>query len=648
MNKIELIKQKTAELLQYCHEYYTMDSPSISDLEYDRKFDELKQLEDEANFWLANSPTRQVQGQVLDGFAKVAHSKPMLSAAKTKDVDEIKKFVEDKDFYCSYKLDGLSLVCVWEDGKFKQAVTRGTGLIGEDCTEQAKMIGNLPMTIPYKGRLELRGECVISWDNFNKINETLEQPYSHPRNLTAGSLRNLDTNVTKSRNLSYMVFECVSDLNDVDGLMDSKELELRWLDSIGFETVGRCVGSVDDCVEGMQPEWYQYPVDGLIFEYNNKTYSKSLGANSHSENCRMAMKWSDDLYETTIRDIDWTMGKTGTLTPTAIFDVIEIDGADVGRASLHNLSIMEQLNIRRDCTARVYKANMIVPQVYSTDDNGIDDFVIPHICPICNGQTEVVVSDVFGTKVLMCTNPNCSGKLLGKLSHFVSRKAMNIDGMSTMILNFLINKGWVNSFQDLYHLTNYKEEWIKCDGFGTKSVDNLLEAIENSRKVKLEAFISALSIPGIGTSAAKTISSYFGGDFYAFIRAFEDGFDWTILDDFGIITAQNINDYLAENKAKVVDLATEMEFIVEEKKEVKDNPFMGKSICCTGKLVHFTRDSINAKIVELGAKVASGVSAKTDILITNTPDSGSSKNVNAKKYGTKIITEQQFLEMIGE
>ena len=357
---INKIKELTAELLHHCHLYYDLDAPTISDAEYDKMFDELFKLENEANFWLANSPIRKVQGQVLDGFQKVTHSKPMLSAAKTKDIDEIKKFLGDNVFYCSYKLDGLTLVCIYEGGKFKQAITRGTGLIGEDVTEQAKMIGNLPMTIPYDGYLELRGECVVSWDNFHKINENLTEPYSHPRNLAAGSLRNLDTNITKQRNLSYIVFECVSDL------MDSKWLELQYLKKLGFEVVNASTGTVDECVEAMQPEYYVYPVDGLIFEFENKPYSKSLPSTGHHEGCRMALKWADSTYETTLRDVVWDVGRSGVISPVAVFDEVDLDGALTTRATLHNLSIIKGLELGIGDTITVYRSNMVIPKI---DDN---------------------------------------------------------------------------------------------------------------------------------------------------------------------------------------------------------------------------------------------------------------------------------------
>ena len=643
MNKIKLIKELTAELLHHCHLYYDLDAPEISDTEYDRKYDTLKLLEDQSRFWLANSPTRKVQGQVLDGFQKVTHSKPMLSAAKTKDVDEIKKFLGNNVFYCSYKLDGLTLVCIYEGGKFKQAITRGTGLVGEDVTEQAKMIGNLPMTIPYDGYLELRGECVVSWDNFYKINEGLKEPYSHPRNLAAGSLRNLDTNITKQRKLSYVVFECVAASNDERGLTDSKWLELQLLEKMGFEVVGACTGNVDDCVEAMQPEFYEYPVDGLIFEFENKPYSKSLPSTGHHEGCRMALKWADSTYETVLRDVIWDVGRSGVISPVAVFDEVDLDGALTTKATLHNLSIIESLELGIGDTITVYRSNMVIPKI---DDNltRSNTLVIPDTCPCCNCEVEIKYTD--NSKFLICTNPNCSAKLLAGFTHFVCRNCANIDGLSEKTLEQLISAGFLHTYRDIYHLSEHRDELTLLEGLGEKSVSTLMKSILKSRNIKLENFINALGIPGIGLSAAKTIANYFNGDFEEFICAYEDDFNWTTLDDFGTVMTNNLNEYLKANYDDVMILAGEFDFIKYSKAEVKENPFNGKTLCVTGKLNTFTRDSINAKITELGAKAAGSVSSKTDYLITN-EQSGSSKYKKAVELNIPIITEEEFLRMIG-
>ena len=639
MNKIERIKELTAKLLQYCHEYYVLDNPTISDAAYDKKYSELEQLENEANFWLANSPTRTVQGSVLEGFTKVEHTKPMLSAAKTKDINEIKKFIGCNDFYCSYKLDGLTLVVRYKNGQFVQAVTRGTGTIGEDVTEQAKMIKNLPMTIPYNEDLELRGECVVSWDSFNKINENLEDKYSHPRNLAAGSLRNLDTNVTRDRNLEYVVFECVNGIND-----DNKLVQLEVLMDMGFDVVECCLASAEKCVENMKPENYKYPVDGLIFEMLSNIASKATQTTSHHEGCRMALKWADNVYETTLLDVEWNPTRSGLIAPTAIFEPVDLDGAITERATLHNLAIIKQLELGIGDTITLYRSNMVVPKIDGnlTKSNTLE---IPSKCPCCGADT--VIKDTDNSQVLMCVNPDCTAKKIAKFTHFVDRKCMNIDGLSEATLEKLINLRYINSFKDIYALSNHRDQLIKLDGFGQKSVEKLLLAIEKSRNIKLENFIAALGIEGIGLSASKTIAKHCNHDVYALFDADDQSFDWTQLDDIGPTMAKNINEFFDNNFRDVFELAKEMNFIKPEPTIVGANPFNGKSLCVTGKLNHHTRDSINEKIASLGAKAVGSVSKKCDYLITNEA-SGSSKYKKAVELGIPIITEDEFLNMIKE
>lgn len=645
MNKIETIKNLTAKLLQYCDEYYNLDRPTISDTEYDKKFDELKSLEDETGFWLANSPTRKVQGQVLDCFTKVKHSKPMLSAAKTKDINEIKKFIGDQPFYCSYKLDGLTLVVRYENGEFVQAVTRGNGEIGEDVTAQARMITNLPMHIDYNDKLELRGECVISWKNFHKINESLDEPYSHPRNLAAGSLRQLDTNITKQRNLSYVVFECVSDLYDNHTLFDSKLDELGYLDCLGFETVGRCTGNIDDCIEGMQPEWYQYPCDGLIFEMCMKSYSKTLPVTAHHEGCRMALKWADEMYETTLRDVEWNPTRSGLIAPVAIFDEIDLDGALTTRATLHNLSIIEQLELGIGDTITVYRSNMVIPKVYDNLTRS-NTLTIPTTCPCCGEPTEIKYTD--NSKVLMCTNLNCAAKKLAQFTHFVSRKAMSIDGLSEKTLELLISHGFLHNYKDIYRLKEHKNEITQLPGMGVKSVDKLLDSIEKSRAVTLDRFITALGIPNIGSSAAKAISKQFNGDHYDFVQALANGYDFSQIDDFGEITNKSIHDWWNSKDPMVELLPVEMNFIVENDVGSSSN-LDGKSFCITGSLTHYpNRDALVKAIEDNGGKYVSGVSKKTDYLINNDTTSTSGKNKKAIELDIPIISENDFLKMLSE
>lgn len=646
MQDVERIKYLTDELLKHCHNYYDLDSPTISDAEYDKLYDELFELENRTNFWLANSPTRKVQGSVLDCFVKVEHSKPMLSAAKTKSTDDIKKFVGNNAFYCSYKLDGLSMVIRYKNGDFVQAISRGTGIIGEDITEQAKMIGNIPMHIPYTNDLELRGECVVSWNSFNQINENLENKYSHPRNLAAGSIRNLNTNITKERNLSYVVFECVSDLYDEDTLFDSKWDELGYLDYLGFETVERCHGTIEECVEDMKPDSYKYPVDGLIFEFCMKDYSKSLASTSHHEGCRMALKWADTTYETTLLDVEWNTTRTGMISPVAVFTPVDLDGAITTRATLHNLSIIKELELGIGDTITVYRSNMVIPKI---DDNltRSDTLIIPKKCPVCGEVTEIKQDN--DSEVLICTNPDCRGKLLGKLTHFVSKNAMDIQGLSEATLKKLVELRWLDSFVDIYNLKKYKYDMMKyLDGFGEKSTKKLLDAIEESRNTTLDRFINALGIPMIGKSASKTISKYCDGDYDKFYDLAEHGFDWTQLEDFGETMCKNLNEYLDKHFGNIDDLAGKMNF-VRTNMYSSNVSLSDKTFVITGSLNTFTnRDAAKEWIEAHGGKVSGSVSTKTSFLVNNNLTSTSGKNKKAIELGIKIITEDELRNMVGE
>lgn len=638
MEKIQRIKELTEKLLQHCRNYYVLDNPTISDAEYDRMYDELEQLENESNFYLANSPTRKVQGAVLDCFQKIEHSKPMLSAAKTKDINEIGKFLGHNHWYCSYKLDGLTLVVIYEDGKFKRAITRGTGFVGEDVTEQAKMIGNLPMSINYKKRLELRGECVISWSNFNKINATLPEPYSHPRNLAAGSLRQLDTNITKERNLSYVVFECVSDLYDEDYLFDSKWDELNYLHYLGFEVVSCDIGDTpSDCVEFMVPESYEYPVDGLIFEICLKSVSKSMESTSHHEGCRMALKWADDIYETTLQDVVWQTTRTGLISPVAVFDEVDLGGALTTRATLHNVSIIEGLELGIGDTITVYRSNMVIPKI---DDNltRSNTYQIPDKCPCCGH--DAIIKDTDNSKVLMCTNPECSAKKIARFTHFVSRKCMNIENLSEKTLELLISHGFVHNFKDIYHLSDVPEQLMHLDGLGKKSVEKLLKSIEDSRNVTLDKFICALGIDGIGSSASKTIAARFGGDYHEFSARCED-FDFTELDDFGYTMHDNIHTYLYNHISEMRELAKEMNFIAQETSN--DNSLEGLKFCITGSFSR-SRDELKNLLEDKGAKFVSSVSKNLDILFCG--EKAGSKLTKAQQLGVRVANEEELMKML--
>lgn len=633
MNKIDRIKELTEELLYHCHLYYDLDAPVLSDAEFDKMYNELECLENETNFYLANSPTHKVQGSVLDCFTKVEHSKPMLSAAKTKDINEIKKFIGNRQFYCSYKLDGLTLVVRYKNGEFVQAVTRGTGIIGEDVTEQAKMISNLPMCIPYYGDLELRGECVVSWKQFRKININLDTPYSHPRNLAAGSLRNLNPNITRSRNLEYVVFECVKGIDE-----DNKIGRLDKIDKMGFEVVDWCVSDVERCIEAMTIDKYRYPVDGLIFEFVSNSYSKSLDSTSHHEGCRMALKWADATYETTLLDVEWNPTRTGLISPVAVFEEVDLDGALTTRATLHNLSIIKQLELGIGDTITVYRSNMVIPKI---DDNltRSNTLTIPKRCPCCGAKT--VIKDTDNSQVLMCPNPNCSAKKIAQFTHFVSRNCMNIDGLSEKTLETLISHGFLRNFKDVYHLSDHRQQLIQLDGFGKKSIENLLKSIEDSRNVKLENFIAALGIPNIGLSAAKTISAYFDDPNEWYHIGVSQPFKYIILDDFGETMMNSMHTFAAENRDMIVDLMAEMNFIISEKSN--DNSLEGLKFCITGSFSQ-PRDSLKKQLEDRGARFVSSVSKNLDILFAG--EKAGSKLTKAQQLGVRVSNEEELMKML--
>ena len=639
MDKIGRIKELVGILQKAAYAYYGLDSPLMTDKEYDDLYDELSALEKETNCVLAGSPTVKVQGYVLDGFTKVKHTKPMLSANKTKDTKEMEKFVTNNRFYGSYKLDGLTVVVRYKNGEFTQGITRGNGIEGEDVTEQCRFIKNLPMSIPYKNNLELRGECVISWDEFKRINKDLDIPFSHPRNLAAGTLRNLDLNIIRERNLSFVVFECVTDMKD-----DSKSETLINVHNMGFEIVPitKLYSTVDQVHNALQPEFYQYPTDGIIFELDSRKLSESLGSTSHHECCRMALKWEDELYETTLKDIEWNTSKTGLINPVAVFEPVDLDGAITTRATLHNVSYIENLQLGVGDTIQVYRANMVIPKIHSNLKMS-NTWKLPDKCPCCGEKVEI--HNENGSKTLHCTNPDCKAKLLGKLVHFVSKNAINIDGLSEQTLQKFIDLGWLNSFKDIYYLSKHKDEMYERDGFGKKSVDKLVENIERSRKTTLDRFIYGLCIPLIGRTASKEIAKFFNYDYEKFRT---DGIvtHYSQIDGFGDNMNQSLHDYLRENHMKISTLADE--FIFKTKSESSNNADLSnKTFVITGSLNHYkNRDELVNIIEQLGGKVSGSVSTKTNYLINNDTESNSSKNKKAKELGIPIISEGKFIQMI--
>ncbi len=641
MDKVQRIKELTSILQKASYAYYGLDRPLMTDKEYDDLYDELSTLEKETNCVLAGSPTIKVQGYLLNGFTKVKHTKPMLSANKTKDTKEIEKFVTNNRFYGSYKLDGLTVVVRYKNGEFTQGITRGNGIEGEDVTEQCRFIKNLPMSIPYKNNLELRGECVISWDEFKRINKDLDIPFSHPRNLAAGTLRNLDLNIIRERNLSFVVFECVTDMKE-----DSKSETLIDVHNMGFEIVPitKLNSTVDQVSNALQPEFYQYPTDGIIFELDSRKLSESLGSTSHHECCRMALKWEDELYETTLKDIEWNTSKTGLINPVAVFEPVDLDGAITTRATLHNVSYIEDLQLGIGDTIQVYRANMVIPKVHNnlTRSNA---WKLPDKCPCCGGDVEI--HNENGSKTLHCTNLDCKAKLLEKLVHFVSKNAINIDGLSEQTLQKFIDLGWLNSFKDIYYLSEYKEEMYKLDGFGKKSVDKLLESIEKSRNTTLDRFIYGLCIPLIGRTASKVIAKEFNNQAEEFYDIWCHSYDFTKLDDFGDAMNNSMKVFIKDNYGWIAELIGEFNFRESDNNGNVKQVLEGETFVITGSLKAYkNREELVSVIERNGGKVSGSVSAKTSYLINNDVASASGKNKKAHDLGIPIISEGEFIQMI--
>lgn len=659
---IQRIKQLVEKLNAASDAYYLYDNPIMSDHEYDEMMDKLESLEKQTGYVLSNSPLHKVQGKLLDGFKKVKHTKPMLSANKTKDIDEIGKFIGGHKVVESFKLDGLTIVCRYEKGVFKQAITRGNGEIGEDVTENFRNCTNLPLKLRYDFDLEVRGECVISWENFNKINESLKEPYSHPRNLAAGSLRCLDTNVSKDRHLEYIAFELVdasgSGINN-DNIAKADFIDTyEFLKTMGFDVVPHHMVDVNNYedidADLFNPEEYEYPVDGTIFKYNSYEYGKSLGMTAHHPLDMIARKWKDEEVETTLKEVQWQLGKTGQVTPVAVFEPVEIDGSIVEKATLHNLSIFESYKLAVGDTITAYRANAVIPQVAENlsaicrDDDSVEYIQPPTTCPVCGMPLEVKQDN--NTKFLVCGNESCDGKLVAQLTHFASKNAMDIDGLSESTIEKLVNAGILSSIVDIYDLYIRQNDMTKIDGLGEKLVDKLLKSIDDSKVTTLDRYIYSLSIPLIGRTASKAISNYFNGDFDEFYEhcCYRSDFDFEKLDGFGSQMAESIENY-TNNNWDMIFYALPQILTIEKPDVVSANNsnIFGKTFVITGKLNAFSnRDELKDKIESLGGKVVGSVSAKTDYLINNDIESNSSKNKKAKSLNIPIVNEQKIIEMM--
>lgn len=655
MNKLNRIKELTEILHKASVAYYQYDNPIMSDKQYDDLYDELEHLEKETNVILAGSPTQKVQGFILKELDKVKHTKPMLSANKTKDINEIKKFIGNKKCVLSWKEDGLTIVLRFKDGKFVQAITRGTSDIGEDVTHTMRTCKNIPLQIPYCTDIEVRGECLISWKEFDRINEKLSDvnKYKHPRNLAAGSVRQLDANITKGRNIMFKAFELVQD--DVynekkyEQLMDIKE-SFDYLTECGFDVVEHEVvtsDNVEEVINKFIPEEYEYPVDGLIVTYDNYLYGKSLGCTSKFPLNMMALKWADDLYETTLVDIEWATSRTGLINPVAVFDEIDLDGALTTKATLHNVSFIEDLELGIGDTIQVYRSNKVIPKVHDNLTRS-NTYKIPTECPCCGAPAEVHCDKE--SKMLYCTNPDCSAKFTSKLENFVNRNGMNIVGLSKQTLETLVERNYVTSFVDLYHLEDYKKELSALSGFGAKSVSKLLKSINESRKVDLEHLITAMGINLIGKSTAKLISKHCNGDVGVFTFIMENtSLEFAGVQGIGVAATTSLDDWWHENRDMFYLLLSELSVEVPEEKTESTSgvDLSGKSFVITGSLNHFnSRDELKALLENMNAKVSGSVSAKTFALICNDKDSNTGKSKKAKDLGINCWTEDELLEYI--
>lgn len=658
MEKIKRIKELVAVLSDASYAYYAKDNPIMSDKQYDDLYDELSELESSTGIILAGSPTQKVQGYVVDSLKKVKHSKPMLSANKTKDINEIKKFIGNHSCVMSWKEDGLTIVLRYVNGIFAQAITRGSGDLGEDVTHTMKMCKNIPFRLPYCVDIEVRGECVISWKEFERINSCLDTPYKHPRNLASGSVRQLDSNVLKDRELTFKAFELVQDELYIESkhniflreqLMTISE-SFDYLTECGFDVVEHeyvTKDNVEELIKKYVPENYDYPVDGLIFEYDDYLYGKTLGETAKFPLNMMALKWQDDLYETTLTDIEWNTSKSGLVNPVAVFEPVDLDGAVTTRATLHNISYIEDLKLGVGDTIQLYRANMVIPKVHDNLTRS-NTWKLPDKCPCCGGDVEV--HNENGSKTLHCVNPDCRAKLVAQLTHFVSKHAINIDGLSEQTIQKFVDLGWIKSFQDIMNLHNHAKEMMKLEGFGKQSVNNLMAAIDKAKHTTLERFLYSLSVHLIGRSASKDIAKVCHGDETIFISMIKSNDLYKLvnkIDGFGDIMYQSLFNYCKLHLSGIEELTTYFTFEKENNTVDKKVDLSNKNFVITGSLNHYkNRDELVGVIESLGGKVSGSVSTKTSYLINNNIDSTSSKNVKARKLGIPIITEEDFINMI--
>ena len=631
--------------------YEQEDTEIISNYEYDRLYDELQGLEKELGTTLASSPTVNVGYEVLSELPKERHERPMLSLDKTKEVGRLKEFLGEQKAVISWKLDGLTIVLTYRDGELQKAVTRGNGEVGEVITNNARVFQNLPCRIPYQGELILRGEAVISYRDFEKINEEIEDVdarYKNPRNLCSGSVRQLNNEVTAKRNVKFYAFTLVR-AEGVD-FQNSRLYQMKWLSDQGFDVVENHPVTADTIEQ--EVEWFarhieknEIPSDGLVLVYDDIAYGESLGTTAKFPRDSFAFKWADEIRKTTLLEIEWSPSRTGLINPVAIFEPVELEGTTVSRASVHNISIMEELELGVGDQIEVYKANMIIPQIArNLTRSGVKD--IPKACPVCGGKTKIHMDN--DTKTLYCTNPQCQAKHVKSFTLFVSRDAMNIEGLSEATLEKFIQHGYIKDFTDIFHLDRYEEQIKNMDGFGEKSYVNLQNSIENARNTTMPRLIYSLGIPNIGTANAKVICRALDQDPEKILNATEE--DLSEISGVGGVIAGMFVGYFADEGHRDVFLRLLKEVrIPQEETDAGGQIFSGVNFVITGTVNHFAnRGEVKEEIEKRGGKVTGSVTSKTNYLINNDLTSGSSKNRKARELGIPIISEDEFIEMMNK
>ena len=647
-SKMDRIKELVELLNKAGKSYYSEGRELMSNYEYDALYDELGMLEKETGYILSNSPTVNVGYEVLSELPKERHESPMLSLDKTKSPEALAEWLGSQKGLLSWKLDGLTIVLTYDNGQLQKAVTRGNGEVGEIITNNARVFKNVPVTIPFKGKLVLRGEAIITYSDFERINEQIPEAdakYKNPRNLCSGSVSQLNNEITAQRNVHFFAFTLVS-AQDVD-FDNSRQRQFEWLKDQGFSVVEYKMVTKDTILDTI--EWFEktivtndFPSDGLVILYDDIAYGDSLGRTAKFPRNAMAFKWTDETAETTLREIEWSASRTGLINPVAVVDPVEVEGTQVSRASVHNISIVESLKLGIGDRIKVFKANMIIPQIAEnlTQSGNLE---IPEVCPVCGGKTQI--KQVNDVKTLYCINEDCQAKHVKSFAHFVSRDALNIDGLSEAKLEKFIQHGFLKNFCDLYHLEKFRDEIIALDGFGEKSYENLLTSVENSRNTTLPKFIYGLGIANVGLSNAKMIVQALGNDIEKIIHAGRQELEK--IDGVGAVIADTFASYFENEKNKEEFYKLLQEMHIEKAPDNQNNQILtGKVFVITGSLEHFeNRNQLKERIEQLGGKVTGSVTGKTSYLINNDSHSTSSKNKTAAKLGVPVITENEFLEM---